>query len=186
MNKCLSFFVIFLSCVLFSLAHAEEEIKPQVLMVDSDGDGVIDKYDECYKTPPGTSVDERGCYVVIKESNKITLNINFEFDSSVVRPEYFSEVEKVAVFMRENPLTRVTIEGHSDSDGPSEYNKGLSHRRAQAVARVLVVQFNIPTPRVTAIGFGEDRPLVANDSKSNKLKNRRVVAVIKTLREKRG
>ncbi len=186
MNKCLSFFAIFLACTLFSLAYAEEEIKPQILMVDSDEDGVIDKYDECYKTPLGTTVDERGCYVVVKESNKITLNINFEFDSSVVRPEYFSEVEKIAVFMRENSLTRVTIEGHSDSDGPSEYNRNLSQRRAQAVARVLVVQFNMPALRVTAVGFGEDRPLVENDSKSNKLKNRRVVAVIKTLREKRG
>lgn len=185
------------SCLLLSLAGliafvaVADTVKPadidtQYLPVDSDVDGVIDDNDECYKTPPGTTVDERGCPVVVKELNQIRLNINFDFDSSVVKSAYYAEVEKVAVFMRKHPTSRVVIEGHSDSDGAAAYNKSLSNRRAQAAAKVLVSQFGIKPVRVTAVGFGEDRPLVANDSVANKSKNRRVVAVIRTLKEKRS
>ena len=161
-------------------------VKQQYLPVDSDNDGVVDDRDECYKTGPGVNVDARGCAVRVKEQKKITLNINFDFDSSVVKPKYYSEVKKVADFMAENPLTYVIIEGHTDSDGSNRYNKRLSQDRALSVVSVLTNRFNVKSRRVGAIGFGEERPLVVNDSEANKLKNRRVVAVIRVVTEKRG
>lgn len=162
------------------------QIKSQNLPVDSDLDGVIDEIDECYKTAPNTRVDERGCALVVKGLKEVRLNINFAYDSAVVTPEFYTEIEKVASFMNANPLTRVIIEGHSDSDGAATYNQRLSAKRAQAAARVLVSKFGIDAVRVTAVGFGEDRPLVANDTVANKARNRRVVAVIRSLKEKRG
>ena len=168
------------------LAQAEQEKLEQYLPVDSDNDGVVDDQDECYKTTAGAVVDERGCYLLVTDTQSVRLNINFAFDSSVVKPDYFSEIEPIAEFMQQYPLTRVIIEGHSDSDGPAAYNKNLSQRRAQAVARVLVERYNITAQRVTAIGFGEERPLVANDTPTNKFKNRRVVAVIFATEEKRA
>lgn len=183
--------VIFLGLVVaFSPLQAETvtpaDIKPQILPVDSDNDGVIDDIDKCYKTPAGTQVDERGCAIVISETKEITLNIIFDFDSALVKQEYYSEIERVAEFMRKYPTTRVIIEGHSDSDGPASYNKRLSGQRAQATARVLVNTFGITADRVTAIGFGEERPLVKNDSDANKALNRRVVALIRSVKESRG
>jgi len=162
------------------------QLKPQRLPVDSDVDGVIDKVDECYKTPLGVEVDERGCQVVFKDLKTVRLNINFAYDSAVVRTDFYSDIEKIAIFMRKHLTTRVIIEGHTDSDGAAAYNRSLSGRRAQAAARLLISKFGIEPIRVTAVGFGEDRPLVANDSVANKAKNRRVVAVIRTLKEKRG
>jgi OOP family OmpA-OmpF porin len=175
-----------LGILLSTMTLADEIIQKQYLPVDSDADGIVDDRDECYKTPVGTTVDARGCPVIVQDVKEITLNINFAFNSAVVRPEYFPEVEKVARFMKAHPLTRVTIEGHTDSDGANTYNKTLSTKRAQAVAKLLVSRYEITAVRVTAIGFGEDRPLVANDTAENKFKNRRVIAFIRSLEEKRG
>lgn len=184
MKKKMSFILILLNALFLSSAMAEE-IKPQVLPVDSDNDGVIDEIDECYKTEAGAKVDERGCYVNLKETMEITLNTNFSVNSSTVLPKYFPDIENVADFMKQHPRTRVVIEGHTDSDGSNAHNKTLSQRRANAVAEVLIRRYGIAANRVTAAGFGEERPLVKNDSIENKYKNRRVVAVIKAIVIKR-
>ena len=84
--------------------------------------------------------------------------------------------------MREHPLVQLVLEAHTDSDGPRAYNKNLSERRAQAVAHVLVKVYKTDAKRITAIGYGEDKPLVPNDSKTNKAKNRRVYAVFSVLK----
>jgi OOP family OmpA-OmpF porin len=186
MNKKLLLITTVLLGLSSAMALADEMLGKQYLPVDSDSDAVVDDKDECYKTEAGAAVDEIGCYLVVKDLKQMQLKINFAFDSSVVEPEYFSEVKKVADFLNANPLSRVTIEGHTDSDGSDQYNKRLSQRRAQAVAKVLVTEFDIKPIRVTAVGFGESRPLVANDSDANKFKNRRVVAALRSLKEKRG
>jgi OOP family OmpA-OmpF porin len=182
--------ILYLSAILLScfsiVCYSDEMLGKQYLPVDSDSDAVVDDKDECYKTEEGAAVDKIGCYLVLKDIKELQLKINFDFDSAVVKPEYFSEVKKVADFLIANPLSRVTIEGHTDSDGSNQYNKHLSQRRAQSVARVLVSEFKIKPVRVTAVGFGEDRPLVENDSAENKFKNRRVVAALRSLKEKRG
>ena len=54
------------------------------------------------------------------------------------------------------------------------------------VSRILVKRYGIPAVRVTAIGFGEDKPLVVDSAIQNKRKNRRVVAVIRTIKGLRG
>lgn len=190
MMKKLSFFIVVMLSG-FSFAISAETVSPsdiqsQNLAVDSDADGVIDEVDECYKTAVGVKVDARGCPSVVKNVQQINLNINFDYDSAIVKPEFYSEVEKVAIFMRANPTARVIIEGHSDSDGPAAYNKTLSNKRAQASAKILVTKFGIDSLRVTAVGFGEERPLTANDTPADKAKNRRVVAVIRVLTESRG
>lgn len=182
-------FIIFLAAcasVEKSAPVVAADIEPQYLPVDTDLDGVLDENDECYKTPVGVRVDEIGCPVIEKNLQELLLKINFAYDSAIIDPEFYSEVEQVAIFMRNNPTTRVIIEGHTDSDGSASYNKGLSKKRAQSAAKMLVERFDIASVRVTAIGFGEERPLVENNTAENKAINRRVVAVIRTLKEIRG
>ena len=159
--------------------------KPPILAVDTDVDGVVDYVDQCAFTERGAKVDERGCYILIQEQQKISLQVNFAFDSDVIESYYSPDIQAVADFMREYPLTRVEIEGHTDSDGANAYNQNLSQRRAQAVALLLVNEFGVPVNRVIAVGYGETRPLFTNNTEENKAKNRRVVAVIRAINERR-
>ncbi len=147
-------------------------------MLDGDGDGVADADDKCPDTEEGARVKADGCYMVLKEDVSVQLEVKFATGSDKVISDSYDEINKLAIFLKEYPKTKVVIEGHSDSSGPAEFNRQLSQRRAAAVAKILVEQFIIDANRVTAIGYGEDRPLVPNDTPANRAKNRRVTAVV--------
>lgn len=146
--------------------------------VDSDGDGIVDSLDQCPDTSAGAKVDSKGCYIVITETKEVSLKVQFENNSAKVAQASYPEIEQVAQFMREYPLTEVVIEGHTDDTGPAAYNLKLSQQRAQAVADVLVQAFSIEAQRVSARGYGEDQPLVENSSAVNRAINRRVTAKV--------
>lgn len=147
-------------------------------MLDGDGDGVADAEDKCPDTEAGARVKVDGCYMVLKEDVSVQLHVKFATGSDQVISDSYDEINKLAIFLKEYPKTKVVIEGHSDSSGPADYNRQLSQRRAAAVAKILVEQFIIDANRVSAIGYGEDRPLVSNDTPENRAKNRRVTAVV--------
>ncbi len=113
------------------------------------------------------------------------MNVQFDTDSARTRPEHREEVLEVVRFMREYPQTRVTIEGHTDDRGDAAYNRNLSQRRAQAIADMLVADFGIPASRVSAIGYGESRPVATNDTVEGRQRNRRVVGVVEATVETR-
>lgn len=71
------------------------------------------------------------------------------------------------------PDLKVEVSGYTDSDGSPEANKQLSERRAQAVADALVAA-GIPRNQVSSAGYGEERPVAANDTPKNKALNRRI------------
>ncbi|MEA3544944.1 MAG: OmpA family protein [Thermodesulfobacteriota bacterium] len=135
---------------------------------DSDGDGVFDYLDNCPNTPKGVSVDATGC------PTKLTLNINFAHDSSVVEDRYLDEIAKAAQCINQYPGNQVNIYGHTDSTGTDAYNQKLSERRAAAIVKVLVEKFSIPDSRLVAHGFGEAQPIADNNTKAGRLENRRV------------
>lgn len=136
--------------------------------LDSDGDGVFDYLDHCPGTPAGVSVDVNGCPTVL------TLHINFGHDSSQVGPQYDGEITKAAQCINDYPGNVVFIDGHTDSTGSAPYNQKLSEQRAQAVVNRLVEKFNIPQSRMTARGFGEDKPVADNKTPEGRTLNRRV------------
>lgn len=153
--------------------------------IDTDKDGVADYKDACPGTDqPGARIDSRGCYEILKEKVSVELNVQFDFDSAKARPGHRSEVKRVYDFMREYPQTKVTIEGHTDSRGSNEYNQKLSQRRANTIANMLTTEFNIDADRVTAIGYGEERPVASNDTDEGRQDNRRVVGVVEANIEK--
>lgn len=65
------------------------------------------------------------------------------------------------------------VGGHTDSDGPEEYNQRLSLCRAEAVVRYLAAH-GVPKQKMVVMGYGESQPVVANDTPENKAKNRRI------------
>lgn len=147
--------------------------------LDSDGDGVPDYIDKCPKTSAGRQVDDQGCKFVLSRTEQIRMEVNFAVNSADVLPAYLSEVEKVAKFLKQYDGVSAVIEGHSDSSGPDAYNKVLSQRRADSVKAELVTRFGIDASRLTAIGYGEERPIASNDTRDGRHENRRVVAVLK-------
>ncbi len=147
--------------------------------LDSDGDGVPDYMDKCPKTPAGRQVDEQGCKFVLTTTEQIRMEVNFPNNSATIPAAYLPEIEKVAKFLKQYGGVSAVIEGHSDSAGSDAYNKVLSQRRADSVKATLVTQFGIDASRLTAIGYGEERPVAKNDTREGRQANRRVVAVLK-------
>ncbi|MEJ2416101.1 MAG: OmpA family protein [Exilibacterium sp.] len=145
---------------------------------DSDGDGIADNQDNCPDSSAGAKVDEQGCYIVLTQTKTIELNIQFPNNSDEISPSYSGEIAKIAEFMREYPQTTVAVEGHTDDRGDAQYNQQLSERRAKAVAKALVNDFNIDSDRVIAIGKGEAEPIASNNPNEGRKANRRVVGVV--------
>lgn len=147
--------------------------------VDSDGDGVPDDRDRCPDTPSNRRVDQYGCEYVLERTETIRMEVLFGFDSAEVRDQYMSEVERVAEFLQQYGGADADIEGHADSVGTDSYNKELSQERANAIRQVLIDRFNIDPSRLTAVGYGEEKPIASNETEEGRHQNRRVVAVVK-------
>lgn len=141
---------------------------------DSDQDGVPDSRDACPNTPRNYAVDARGCPIIEEEVARLTLDVEFEFDRAVVRPQYFEEISQVAEFLSEHDDVVAALEGHTDSTGSEEYNQELSERRANAVRQVLIDRFGVNPARISARGYGESRPIASNDTREGRAENRRV------------
>ena len=148
---------------------------------DSDGDGVIDRLDQCPNTPANVVVDETGCpvQVQIDDELKMELRVFFDNDKSVIKEQYKPEIAKVAEKMREYPNSSASIEGHASKTGPSaRYNQRLSEARAIAVKTMLTNEFGVAPNRLSTVGYGYDRPIAPNDTEEGRAMNRRVYAVI--------
>lgn len=160
----------------------EPDPEPE-LWIDSDGDGVQDKNDECPDTPRGAKVDPQGCPVMLTESVNITLDIEFAFNSTEVPPRYRPDIMKIATVMTEYPNSVLMLEGHTDNVGTATYNQTLSQNRADAVRQVLVSSFHINPARIRTTGMGESQPIADNDTDEGRSRNRRVEAIIDASRE---
>jgi OOP family OmpA-OmpF porin len=116
-------------------------------------------------------------------SKEVSMKLLVEFDTgkAVVKPKYHKEIKKVADFMKENPDTKVAIEGHTDSVGKEAANVKLSQRRAEAIVSYLVAKFGIDKSRLTAVGYGPKKPVASNKTADGRAKNRRVEAKIETM-----
>jgi OOP family OmpA-OmpF porin len=163
---------------------AGEAVDTNGCSLDDDRDGVPNSRDECPDSKAGARVDEKGCYIILKETVQIEINVEFDFDSAAARPTHKDKVEKVVKFLKEYPLTSVTIEGHTDSVGSAEYNKGLSLRRAKTVADVLIKEFGVAPERVSVAGYGEEKPIADNSTEDGRQRNRRVYGIMKATVEK--
>jgi OOP family OmpA-OmpF porin len=100
--------------------------------------------------------------------------IQFALAKSEILPVSFGILDELAKVIQENPHVRkVSIEGHASDEGDENYNLSLSKARAEAV-RAYLVSKGVAADRLNSTGFGEGKPLVANDTPENREKNRRV------------
>ena len=84
---------------------------------------------------------------------------------------------RVVLAMKACPTVRMRVEGHTDSNGNPDRNQRLSVNRARSVTDFLTAA-GIAADRLTATGFGETRPIVLNDTESNRARNRRIEFVV--------
>ncbi len=105
----------------------------------------------------------------------------FDFDSAVVKPGAYSDLDRLARVLNKYPQTRIRIEGHTDSVGPESYNQHLSERRARSVKTLLVAR-GVDPSRIVVIGYGESRPRASNATPEGRQLNRRVEVYIEPMR----
>jgi OOP family OmpA-OmpF porin len=115
---------------------------------------------------------------VRKDRIEIDEKIHFDFDKATIKPESHGLLDEVVAVIQKNPqIRRLSIEGHTDSDGPEPYNQGLSERRAASV-REYLVGHGVAGEMLIWRGHGESRPLTDNASSAGKENNRRVEFII--------
>jgi OOP family OmpA-OmpF porin len=122
--------------------------------------------------PPGPLLEPQQC-----QSQLIGLlgrgRLLFETGRADIAAASSGLLDNLVYVLNSCPQARVTIEGHTDSDGAPEFNLDLSQRRARAVADYLT-QAGISPQRLATEGYGATRPVVANDSEAGKARNRRI------------
>lgn len=127
--------------------------------------------------PVSMEINERGLVIHIVESAL------FESGQASLKPQALTVLDKIAKEIKDLP-NQVRVEGHTDDRPiatvrfPSNWE--LSSARATSVVRYLIDKYAFTPARLSALGFGEYRPLVPNDNDQNRAKNRRVDIVVLT------
>jgi peptidoglycan-associated lipoprotein len=114
--------------------------------------------------PSGPSADE----LFLREVQ----DAYFDFNKSDIRPDAQAALRKTADFLRNYPQTKVTIEGHCDERGSTEYNLGLGDRRANA-AKQYLVSLGISGDRINTVSFGKEKPFCNESNETCWQQNRR-------------
>jgi outer membrane protein OmpA-like peptidoglycan-associated protein len=108
----------------------------------------------------------------------IALYIVFDTNKWALKPDGQATVREIVAMLKAAPALKIAVEGHTDNVGAAAANKTLSENRAKAVAAAITAA-GIPAARVSAAGFGAERPVADNRSEEGRAKNRRVELVKK-------
>jgi outer membrane protein OmpA-like peptidoglycan-associated protein/Tol biopolymer transport system component len=107
-------------------------------------------------------------------ASSVLRNIYFDFGKASFKEESYNELNKLVTMMMQNTGMQVEISGHTDNVGSTSYNKKLSQLRANAVKNFLTSK-GVDARRITAVGYGEEKPLASNDDEGEGREiNRRV------------
>lgn len=145
--------------------------------LDNDADSLSDVDDKC-PSEPGPA-DRDGCPREYKDVQvtataiRISQKIYFETNKSVIQGRSFEILDTVATVLADYPAISIEIQGHTDSRGPDAKNLKLSESRANAV-RAYLLGKGVAPERLSARGYGEERPIDSNKTASGREANRRV------------
>lgn len=99
-------------------------------------------------------------------------SVYYEFDVYEVKPEYRALVEGHAAWLRANPGARLMIIGNTDERGTSEYNLALGQRRAESVARMMLLM-GVKSEQIEAVSHGKEKPRAGGHDEASWAENRR-------------
>ncbi len=155
-------------------AGARVDDKGCAINMDLDGDGIVNAKDECPNTASGTVVDKTGCE--LKADIKLD-KIQFTSGTALLSGDSKSILDNIAKILKENKHLVFEVAGHTDNRGDYNFNVTLSEKRAQSVRQYLV-NSGVSANRLTAKGYGPDKPVVSNDTREGRSQNRRVELVL--------
>jgi peptidoglycan-associated lipoprotein len=104
--------------------------------------------------------------------NKEVMDAYFDFDKSDIRGDARTALTQTAGFLKSYPQVKVTVEGHADERGSTEYNLALGDRRAQA-AKDFLVSLGVPSDRMQTVSYGKERPFCTDHTEQCWQQNRR-------------
>ncbi|CAH0124193.1 MULTISPECIES: OmpA family protein [unclassified Pedobacter] len=99
-------------------------------------------------------------------------NIQFEFNSFVLKTSSFAILDKAVAEMKKSPTTKFVLNGHSSAEGTPDHNMQLSIDRANAV-KSYFINAGLNGSNFTVVGHGEKEPISSNDSEEGRMVNRR-------------
>ena len=126
----------------------------------------------------GVSVTRMGDRIILNMPS----NVTFATDRDQVIPPFYPTLDSVAIVLRKFDKTLIDVDGHTDSVGNAGYNQDLSERRANSVASYLASR-GVDPRRMSAVGYGLERPIASNASESGRAQNRRVEIAISPLKQ---
>jgi outer membrane protein OmpA-like peptidoglycan-associated protein len=129
------------------------------------------KYDQTIER--NFNLDPIGVAKVQENATILLNNLFFDLEKATLRPESFPELNRIVSLMNEKPSMQIEIAGHTDNTGSDAYNLELSRRRANSVAAYLVGK-GIDKSRMNVEFFGETKPMISNETREGRKKNRRV------------
>ena len=148
-------------------------------MIDFSAPGYVDVTDTVWVLNCKRKTIHKNYYLTpIEQGLTMQLNeIHFNFGKTTLRPDSYSELDKMVTFLNKNPALQVEVAGHTDSKGPDDYNLFLSQARAQAVLNYLAEK-GIDKNQLIAKGYGETKPVDTNKTLAGQEKNRRVELIV--------
>ena len=114
------------------------------------------------------------------------LDLQFDIDRDEILREDKEKLAVVGTFLTKYSASTAVIEGHADNVGSEDHNMALSKKRAERVVTYLVDELHIDRSRLSAVGFGDTRPLGDNATEDGRRRNRRIDAVIACVTDVEG
>jgi outer membrane protein OmpA-like peptidoglycan-associated protein len=114
----------------------------------------------------------------LQKDGFLTLYINFDTNKATIKPDSKGIIDQIVELMKSQSNLKISIEGHTDSQGSPAANKTLSLNRAKSVIKAISVG-GINQSRMTAVGWGQEKPVADNRTEEGRAKNRRVEIVKK-------
>lgn len=113
------------------------------------------------------------------ETGSFTTNeILFDTNKATIKSSSKKVLDELGQVLKENPSIKLSITGHTDSDGNDKDNQKLSEKRAEAVANYFFSNYNISKNRMESYGKGESNPIAENETADGKKQNRRVEFIV--------
>ncbi|AMN66900.1 OmpA family protein [Psychrobacter sp. P11G5] len=151
-----------------------------VVNVDSDGDGVPDKLDQCPGTPYNVVIDERGCpHSLLFGENEFRMEARAYYDenSSEIKSEYYEQLDNAGKKMQDHLDAVMLVEGHISKNEDNSVNQTLSRYRVEGIKNYMTMTYNIDPDRIKTFYYGSERPIAPNNTESSWL-NQRIYALI--------
>ncbi len=155
--------------------------------LDNDKDKILDVDDACpLKAEVLNGVDDTdGCPdagIIVMKLDRVTIEEKVLFDRNRARVKHQGKKALRAIvmmYLQHPEWGQMKIHGHTDSQGPTDYNLELSQRRASRV-RDVMISMGMDSTKISSEGFGEEKPLASNSDERGRMRNRRVEFIIET------